>query len=233
MPHAPYRQFCPLARAAEIIGERWTLLIIRELLLRSSRFSDLLGRLDGISTSVLAERLTALEHAGLVRRTALKPPGTAVVYELTEDGRDLEPAVFELQRWGYRLLLPPRPKDRFDAGWLRLAMTACARKSQSRRSAFVVEVEDKAGSMIVYVSGGPRGTLVHPPPGTAHTAIKGNPRALFEIVSGHLSPVDAYAQGRIEVRGDVSALPLFPRLFDVPAGASLRGPAEGGQARAG
>jgi len=234
VPHAPYRQFCPLARAAEIIGERWTLLIVRELLLRPSRFSDFLAGLDGISTSVLAERLAGLEEAGLVRRTVLKPPATATVYELTDYGHDLEPVVFELERWGYRRLLPPRPGDRFDAGWLRLAMTACARKSETRRSAFAVEVPDNGESVTVYVSGGPRGTVVHPPPGTAHTAIRGDAETLFEIVSGHLSPVEAHAHGRIEVRGDVSALPVFPRLFDVPSGAATPGVrAQPAQPRAG
>jgi len=232
VPNAPYRQFCPLARAAEIIGERWTLLVVRELLLRPSRFSDLLTGLDGISTSVLADRLTGLEEAGLVRRATLKPPAAISVYELTEDGHDLEPVVFELERWGCRRLLPPREADRFDAGWLRLAMAACARKSESRRSAFAVEVPDKGEDVTVYVSGGPRGTVVHPPPGSAHTAIRGDPETLFEIVSGHLSPVEAHASGRIEVRGDVSALPVFPRLFDVPAMSASSGVrAESAQAR--
>jgi DNA-binding HxlR family transcriptional regulator/putative sterol carrier protein len=192
------------------------LLVVRELLLRPSRFSDLLAGLDGISTSVLADRLSGLEEAGLVRRTTLKPPAAVTVYELTDDGRELEPVVFELERWGYRRLLPPRADDRFDAAWLRLAMAACARKSETRRSAFAVEVPGGEGVM-VYVYGGPRGTVVRPPPGTAHTAIRGDPETLFEIVSGHLSPVEAHARGRIEVRGDASALPLFPRLFDVPA----------------
>ena len=217
MPNAPYRQFCPLARAAEIIGERWTLLVVRELLLRPSRFSDLLARLDGISTSVLTDRLGGLEEAGLVKRTVLKPPAASTVYELTDDGHDLEPVVFELERWGYRRLLPARDADRFDAGWLRLALAACARKSETRRSAFAVEVPDKDEDITVYVSGGPRGTVVHLPPGSAHTVIRGDPETLFEIVSGVLNPVEAHARGRIEVRGDVSALPIFPRLFDVPA----------------
>jgi DNA-binding HxlR family transcriptional regulator len=118
VPHAPYRQFCPLARAAEIIGERWTLLVVRELILRPNRFSDLLVKLEGISTSVLSDRLASLVEKGLVKRTALKPPAASTVYELTEDGRDLEPVVFELVRWGYRRLLPLRQDDRLDAGWV-------------------------------------------------------------------------------------------------------------------
>jgi DNA-binding HxlR family transcriptional regulator len=216
VPHAPYRQFCPLARAAEIIGERWTLLVVRELLLRPNRFSDLLMRLEGISTSVLSDRLTGLMEAGLVRRTTLKPPAASTVYDLTDDGRDLEPAVFELVRWGYRRLLPSRVEDRLDAGWVRLALAACARRSETRRSSFAVEVPDEFEDVTVYVTGGPRGTVVRSPPGSAHTVIRGDPETLFEIISGLLSPAEAHARGRIEVRGDVSALPVFPRLFDVP-----------------
>jgi DNA-binding HxlR family transcriptional regulator len=217
VPNAPYRQFCPLARAVEIVGERWTLLVVRELLLRSQRFSDLLARLDGISTSVLADRLSRLEEAGLVRRIVLKQPVPAILYELTEDGRALEPAVFELVRWGYRRLLPARSGDRLDAEWVRLAMSACAQRTETRRSSFAVEVQDVGEGLTVYVSGGPRGTLVHGPPGTAHTIIRGDPETLLGIVSGALNPVEAHVGGRIEVRGDLSALPVFPRLFDVPA----------------
>lgn len=232
VPHAPYRQFCPLARAAEIIGERWTLLVVRELILRPNRFSDLLVRLDGISTSVLSERLAGLMEAGLVMRTTLKPPAASTVYELTEDGRDLEPAVFELVRWGYRRLLPPRQDDRVDAGWVRLALAACARKSETRRSAFAVEVPDEGEDVTVYVQGGPRGTVVHPPPGSAHTVIRGDPETLFEIISGVISPVEAHARGRVEVRGDLSALPVFPRLFDVPVASAPSVYAEPVQQRA-
>jgi DNA-binding HxlR family transcriptional regulator len=216
VPNAPYRQFCPLARAVEIIGERWTLLVVRELLLRPNRFSDLLGRLDGISTSVLADRLAGLEEAGLVRRTVLKSPVPATVYELTDDGRGLEPAVFELARWGYRRLLPSRPDDRVDAEWVRLALSACAQRSETRRSSFALEMPEGGETVTVYVAGGPRGTIVHPPPGTAHTTIAGDPETLLRIVSGLLNPAEAHVAGRIEVRGDLSALPVFPRLFDVP-----------------
>ena len=169
-----------------------------------------------MSTSVLADRLSGLEEAGLVRRVVLKPPVAATVYELTDDGRGLEPAVFELARWGYRRLLPTRPGDRLDAEWVRLAMSACAQRTETRRSSFAVEVRDGGEDVTVYVAGGPRGTIVHEPPGTAHTIIRGDPETLLGIISGALNPVEAHVGGRIEVRGDLSALPVFPRLFDVP-----------------
>jgi len=95
-----YNQFCALARAAEIIGERWTLLIIRELLLSPMRFGDLGARLDGISPALLTARLDALVENGIVRRATLPAPFKVQVYELTETGRAVQPAIRELIRWG-------------------------------------------------------------------------------------------------------------------------------------
>src|SRR5687768_10658821 len=95
-----YPQFCAVARALEILGERWTLLIVRELLLGPKRFSDLKGRLDGISSSVLTQRLSRLEGDGLVRRTYLEPPAASTVFELTQHGWSLEQPLFALIRWG-------------------------------------------------------------------------------------------------------------------------------------
>src|SRR2546423_254976 len=90
-----YSQFCALARATEVLGERWTFLIIRELLLGPKRFSDLSQRLDGVSPTLLTARLGSLIESGVVRRTALPSPFNAQVYELTEVGRRL-PHLFDL-----------------------------------------------------------------------------------------------------------------------------------------
>ena len=92
-----YAQFCPLARAAEVVGERWTLLIARELLLGPKRFSDLREALAGVSSSVLADRLARLERRDVVAWRRLPPPAAARVYELTETGRALEPVVLALE----------------------------------------------------------------------------------------------------------------------------------------
>src|SRR3712207_3261653 len=99
-----YDQFCGLAKALDVLGERWTLLVVRELLLGPKRYSDLLEGLPGIGTNLLAARLKALEASGLVGRRRLPPPAASNVYELTERGRALEPAIFELIRWGLDLL---------------------------------------------------------------------------------------------------------------------------------
>jgi len=111
MPDFHYAQFCPLARVAELVGERWTLLILRDLFVGAQRFSDLRRRLPGISASVLSQRLRALEANGLVQRATLPPPGRAEVIELTALGRDFEPAMRELLRFGLRFLAPPKASD--------------------------------------------------------------------------------------------------------------------------
>lgn len=109
MPKGPwngYGRFCPLARALDVVGERWTLVIIQELLKRPSRYGELLGRLPGIGTSVLADRLRRLERAGLVAREP-GAVGAGVVYTLTERGRGLEDALCALRRWGVGYLAEP------------------------------------------------------------------------------------------------------------------------------
>jgi len=97
-----YPQFCALARAAEIVGERWTLLIVRELLLGPKRFTDLRTGLPGISANVLTQRLTELENRGLVRRAKLPPPASVQVYEATEWGLEAIPVIASLGRWAAR-----------------------------------------------------------------------------------------------------------------------------------
>ena len=130
MSNLHYPQFCALARAAEIIGERWTLLIIRELLLGPKRFGDLLDHLDGMSPTLLTARLTTLIECNVVRRTALPRPVNAQVYELTEIGREVQPAIRELIRWGGRFLFPPVPGDTFEPDWVMLGLDAIAKRSR-------------------------------------------------------------------------------------------------------
>lgn len=95
-----YHDACPIARALDAIGERWALLVVRELLLGGQRFSDLRRALPGASSNMLTDRLRELERRGLVRRHALPPPAASSVYELTERGRDLEPILDALGAWG-------------------------------------------------------------------------------------------------------------------------------------
>src|SRR3954465_11742396 len=99
-----YDQFCGLASALDVVGERWTLLLVRDLALGPQRYSDLLAGLPGMGTGLLAERLKHLETEGIVRRSMLPPPAAVAVYELTDDGKDLSEAILPLAMWGARHL---------------------------------------------------------------------------------------------------------------------------------
>src|ERR1700682_1205746 len=102
-----YGQFCPVARSLDVLGVRWTLVLVRELLLGPQRYSELRDRLPGMWSNLLAQRLRDLDAAGLVQRRELPPPAARLVYELTERGQALEPLVYELARWGLELLDDP------------------------------------------------------------------------------------------------------------------------------
>src|SRR5947209_6790027 len=117
MSKRSYNQYCAVARALDVIGERWTLLIVRELLTGPKRFKDLLEGLCGIGTNLLAARLKDLEGQGVVWRTSLPPPAGSKVYELTELGRSLEPVVVALSRWGLKLLDAPSEEEDLKAAW--------------------------------------------------------------------------------------------------------------------
>jgi len=106
-----YGQYCPVAHALDQIGDRWELLVVRELMLGQRRYTDLADALPGIGSNILASRLRDLESAGIVRKTKLPPPWAVTVYELTEHGRALEPVLRSLARWGARTLGAPDPGD--------------------------------------------------------------------------------------------------------------------------
>jgi DNA-binding HxlR family transcriptional regulator len=112
-----YDQYCPIACSLGLVGERWTLLVVRELMQGPKRYTDLLDHLPGIGTNVLADRLKALESADLVEKRKLPPPAASSVYELTPMGRELRPVLHELARFGARLMGPP-PPDALEEGWL-------------------------------------------------------------------------------------------------------------------
>ena len=226
-----YPQFCALARATEVLGERWTLLVVRELLLGPRRFTDLRGTLGGVSSSVLAARLRAMERGGLVRASRLPPPAAARVYELTPAGQALRPAVHELIRWGGRFLFPRRSGDEFDPRWTLLALQACARRRASPRRAFTVRVREGARDAVVGVAGGRAGTrLTDGALAEADALVTAPFTALLSVIGGAVTPRRAVADGLVQVAGSRGAFREFPAMFDVVASAS---PAVVGAARKG
>ena len=116
-----YEQYCPMAHALDLVGDRWALLVVRELMHGPKRYTDLVDHLPGIGTNILAARLRDLERNGVVTRRTLPPPAASKVYELTDYGRELRPAMHELALWGARSLGPPTDNELFE-GWLSNAM---------------------------------------------------------------------------------------------------------------
>jgi DNA-binding HxlR family transcriptional regulator len=117
-----YDQYCPIAHALELVGERWSLLVVRELLHGPRRYTDLAANLPGIGTNILASRLKDLEGCGIVTKRRLPPPAASQVYELTPYGQSLRPLMRELALWGLRSLGPPGPDDELAEGWLESAL---------------------------------------------------------------------------------------------------------------
>ena len=114
-----YDQYCPIAHALDLVGERWSLLVVRELMEEGPlRYSDLHARLEGCGTNILAARLKTLEAGGVVRRRRLDPPAASWVYELTEYGEGLRTVLHLLAHWGARSLGPPTDVDDLEPGWL-------------------------------------------------------------------------------------------------------------------
>jgi DNA-binding HxlR family transcriptional regulator len=218
-----YQQFCALARAAEILGERWTLLIVRELMLGPRRFTDLKDGLDGISASVLSERMAHLDELGLVTRTFLEPPAASTVYELTEAGKGLKPAIFALVRWGGRFLFPPRPGDRIDPRWMSLALAACARREPTPSGSIALRIEEpvqgdaalSGRAAAVRVEGGARGTTVSTATGEADVRVRIDTVNLLRLIGGDLDPMEAVQDGIATVEGKQAVYERMPQLFEV------------------
>jgi DNA-binding HxlR family transcriptional regulator len=138
-----YCQYCPVAHSLEVVGERWSLLIVRDLMGGPKRYTDLAAGLPGIGTNILASRLKDLEAAGVLRKYRLPPPAASQVYELTEYGRELKSVLFEMARWGARSLGPPKQED-LHPGWLEgaLRMVGYAAPECSGRFVFRVGAEE-------------------------------------------------------------------------------------------
>ena len=187
---------------------------MRELLLGPKRFSDLRDRLDGISPSVLAERLARVEELELVRRALLPPPAASTVYELTQHGEALRPAVYELIRWGGRFLHPRRKGDRVEPEWMRLALDALARRGPSPPRRFLLRVREGRKEALVHVAGGPGGTAVSIGAAPADATLVLDVPTLLAVASGRVPLLQGVETGAVEASGDLDALPDFAGLFE-------------------
>jgi DNA-binding HxlR family transcriptional regulator len=210
-----YAQFCPLARAAEILGHRWVLLIVRELLLGPQRFTDLRRRLHGVSTSVLADRLALLEAHGVVARRELPAPAGSTVYELTETGRALEPAVVALARWGLHFSATPRPGDRFEPAWLGMVLRAYARREPTPARRYEIVARGDGPDATLRFAGGPVGTRALAEGEPVDLRIEAPAFTALGLMSGLLDPAAVVSRDHVRLQGDPALLRDLPALFDM------------------
>jgi DNA-binding HxlR family transcriptional regulator len=213
-----YGQYCGFARALEIVGERWALLIVRDLLVGPKRFTDLLNGLPGIPSNVLTTRLKELEHAAVVHRRVLPRPARSVVYELTEYGSELEAVVVELGRWGAKRLGDPRPHEVVTADSLVTALRSTFHPEAARR--FRAGYELRVGEMVIHaqVENG-RITAGAGPLASADLVIEAGP-AIREVMAGETSPADAIANGIVRLSGDPALFARFAEIFRIERVAS-------------
>jgi DNA-binding HxlR family transcriptional regulator len=219
-----FDQYCPMAHAICLVGERWALLVVRELLHGPKRYTDLQEGLPGIGTNILAARLRELEAGGVVRKRKLPPPAASTIYELTEYGTELEEVVYALARWGARSLGPPGPDDELYPEWGVNACAAlfCPEAARGLTETYVLRVEGDVFS--VRLDNGQMHASVgalEDPDVEIETDIAG----FFGLVSGELSPADALEHGAVVISGDRGA---FERCFQVLSLAP-RTPAAAGQ----
>jgi len=214
-----YDDGCAAAHALDLVGERWALLVVRELLLGPKRFTDLRAGLPHASPNVLAERLRGLEEAGIVRRRRLPPPAASKIYELTDWGEELEPVIIRLGRWGARS--PSKPGDAplgvdslilsfrtmFDAGAAEdLEASYELRMGEDRFRAEVIRGDFEIE----------RGSAERP-----DATIEADSNTLAGLVYSVLPLSEAVSSGDVKIEGDEEAVELFLKLFPLPEPAAL------------
>jgi len=211
-----------MARTLDVVGSRWTLLIVRELLTGPKRFKDLLAWLPGIGTNLLARRLKQLEGDQIVAKRTLPPPAGSTVYELTEIGRGLEPVILALARWGIRMLGRPRDPQLFSAGWSVLEMKALFIPELAVGLRETYEFRIGAEVFHVVIDGG----SLHPAQGPAHhpdAILTAEPDAFLDLCWGEVTPQTAEQAG-ITIEGDRAALERALTIFGLPPAAPLGRP---------
>ena len=201
-----YAQHCGLAKALDVVGDRWTLLIVRELLiLGGCRYTDLQKELGGIATNLLATRLKELEETGVVQREEAPPPAPAALFRLTQRGRDLEPVLAALGRWGAPLLKKRLRSEAFHPHWLALPMKLYLRDRAPERPPVRIQLRMGTESLVLETSGhgrvNTRMGLVDRPDAT----VSGAPEIILQMFTGAISIAEARGKG-VRAEGDEAAV---------------------------
>jgi DNA-binding HxlR family transcriptional regulator len=191
-----YGQYCALAKALDVVGDRWTLLVVRELLLRGpSRYTDLREGLPGIATNLLADRLRSLEQAGLLAREEAPPPVAATLFTLTARGEALQPVLDELGRWGVPYMADgPAGGDEFRNRWLAWPVEAFLADREPDGAPVRIELHTDEGPVVIEADGGE----VRVRPGAcehADAVLEGTPHQILGVLSGSVALEQARERG--------------------------------------
>jgi len=200
-----YQQYCAIAKALDVIGDRWVLLIVRELMTSGpSRYTDLLKGLPGIATNLLADRLREMEKAGIVRREEAPPPVATALFHLTERGKALNPLLEELGRWGAPLMGVPQANNVFRSHWLVFPLDAYLVDKTPTEPPVAIELRTGDEPMVVETVDGKvrtrRGTAEKPA-----AVLTGRHGLILGLLSGRMDLVEARERG-LEFNGDERAL---------------------------
>lgn len=206
-----FDQYCPVVHAVSLVGERWSLLIVRELLQGPKRYTDLEHGLPRIGTNILAARLRELIEGGVVQKRKLPPPAASTVYELTEYGAGLSEALYALARWGARTLGPPGPDDELYPEWGLNALPALFDPEAARglRETYELRIGGEVFTARI-VDGCLESTIGGAD--DADVVVEVDMDTFFALASGDLTAADALEQGRARVTGPTEA---FERCFQV------------------
>jgi DNA-binding HxlR family transcriptional regulator len=201
-----YAQYCAVAKALDVVGDRWTLLIVRELMLRGAcRYTDIRDGLPGVATNLLADRLRELERTGLLTRREAPPPIAATLFELTARGRELEGVLDALGRWGVPYMVQgPQPEDEFRSRWL--AWPAEAFLEDHAPQAPPIEIDVRVGGQPLTLEAADGVVRVRSGEADDPVAtLSGSPHALLGLLGGHLDLEAARARG-LSFSGSTEAL---------------------------
>ena len=193
-----YQQYCSIARSLDVVGDRWVLLIVRELLaLGPSRYSDLKRGLPGIATNLLADRLRAMEAEGLIERYDAPPPVGTALFQLTDRGRELQGVLHALAQWGLqRMTSGPRPEDAVQQQWVALLGGLMLSERLAPDTQLIVGIETDAEAETMHVTLRPSGFEVRRGrAAAADVTLTGPAQLVGALLSGLLTPDDATRHG--------------------------------------
>lgn len=214
MTERSYGQYCGLAGALDLVGERWTLLIVRELMSGPKRYTDLADGLPGIGTSLLAKRLAKLENGEVIERRLLPPPAPATVYELAPAGRELAAALGPLITWGLRHAVPATPGNRqFNAAWCVLPFTQPADPTALAGIEATYEFRVGDTSALLHVDD-EHAELLPPESAAPDATISTDPATVAALGAGCRTPSEAAAAGAMSVEGDHDAAAALFAAFE-------------------